>query len=300
MSGLGESSSKRKQKGTYARHGKFRVLPNITLAAIQVFVDEMFRVKVSTSSARKTKEKALAKINGDHLEQFNLATTYCKELMKAQPGSSTMYKQAVHNSRGCLTKAALKQPATKSKKQGKKKGKEIVEKAEDRAEKAEAESAEAVHTVETPETILQTAEEAKAVEKAQAEAAEKAQAEAVEKAQAEEAETNQTVDTPEMIIKTAEEAEVDLTVETAEEAEVVPTAEKVETRNQRAAKRGRGTAPRPSPEVSHQDMDNDVEILDIVQDPSVNPNVSQRESRRAKRALVKRKAEQFQKRCRKD
>ncbi|GAA0140479.1 hypothetical protein LIER_01817 [Lithospermum erythrorhizon] len=37
--------------------GKFRVFPEITLAAIQVFVDEMFYIKISPNCARRTKEK---------------------------------------------------------------------------------------------------------------------------------------------------------------------------------------------------------------------------------------------------
>ncbi|GAA0176503.1 hypothetical protein LIER_29482 [Lithospermum erythrorhizon] len=69
--------------------GKFGVLHEITLATIQVFIDEMFHIKISANCARRTKEKALKKINEDYLEQFNLtATTYCVELMKAQHGSS--------------------------------------------------------------------------------------------------------------------------------------------------------------------------------------------------------------------
>ncbi|GAA0169025.1 hypothetical protein LIER_23595 [Lithospermum erythrorhizon] len=51
----------------FAMEHKFRVLPHITLATIQVFVDEMFHIKISPNCARKTKEKALKKINGDHL-----------------------------------------------------------------------------------------------------------------------------------------------------------------------------------------------------------------------------------------
>ncbi|GAA0163444.1 hypothetical protein LIER_39600 [Lithospermum erythrorhizon] len=68
--------------------GKFIVLLEITLATTQVFVDEIFHIKISPNWTRRTKEKALKKINGDHLEQFNLVVTYCTKLMKAQPGSS--------------------------------------------------------------------------------------------------------------------------------------------------------------------------------------------------------------------
>ncbi|GAA0186086.1 hypothetical protein LIER_33374 [Lithospermum erythrorhizon] len=53
-----------------------------------VFIDEMFKIKISKYYARRTKEKALKKINGDDLEQFNLVHTYCKELMNTHPGSS--------------------------------------------------------------------------------------------------------------------------------------------------------------------------------------------------------------------
>ncbi|GAA0152104.1 hypothetical protein LIER_37424 [Lithospermum erythrorhizon] len=48
----------------------------------------MFKIKISKHCARRTKEKALKKINGDDLEQFNLVHTYCKELMNTHPGSS--------------------------------------------------------------------------------------------------------------------------------------------------------------------------------------------------------------------
>ncbi|GAA0165624.1 hypothetical protein LIER_43725 [Lithospermum erythrorhizon] len=70
-----------------ALEGKFRVIPEMSLAATQVFVDDRFHIKISKNYARNTKEKALRKINGDHLEQFNLAHTYSKELMKVQPRS---------------------------------------------------------------------------------------------------------------------------------------------------------------------------------------------------------------------
>ncbi|GAA0159746.1 hypothetical protein LIER_38921 [Lithospermum erythrorhizon] len=72
---------------TKALEGKFKVMPEMSLAATQVFIDDMFHIKVSKNYARNTKEKALKKVNRDHLEQFNLAHTYCQELMKAQPGS---------------------------------------------------------------------------------------------------------------------------------------------------------------------------------------------------------------------
>ncbi|GAA0168750.1 hypothetical protein LIER_23397 [Lithospermum erythrorhizon] len=48
--------------------GNFRVMPKMSLAATQVFIDDMFHIKVSKNCARNTKEKALKKINGDHLE----------------------------------------------------------------------------------------------------------------------------------------------------------------------------------------------------------------------------------------
>ncbi|GAA0151968.1 hypothetical protein LIER_43159 [Lithospermum erythrorhizon] len=70
-----------------ALEGKFRVMLEMSLAATLVFIDDMFHIKVSKNCARNTKEKALKKINGDHLKQFNLAHTYCQDLMKAQPGS---------------------------------------------------------------------------------------------------------------------------------------------------------------------------------------------------------------------
>ncbi|GAA0152953.1 hypothetical protein LIER_11307 [Lithospermum erythrorhizon] len=47
----------------------------------------MFHIKVRKNYTRNTKDKALKKINGDHLEQFDLAHTYSQEPMKAQPGS---------------------------------------------------------------------------------------------------------------------------------------------------------------------------------------------------------------------
>ncbi|GAA0139173.1 hypothetical protein LIER_00776 [Lithospermum erythrorhizon] len=40
-----------------AIEGKFRVLPEITLAIIQVFVDEMFHIKISPNRGKRTKEK---------------------------------------------------------------------------------------------------------------------------------------------------------------------------------------------------------------------------------------------------
>ncbi|GAA0186090.1 hypothetical protein LIER_33378 [Lithospermum erythrorhizon] len=46
----------------------------------------MFKIKISKHCARRTKEKALKKINGDDLEQFYLVHTYCKELMNTHPG----------------------------------------------------------------------------------------------------------------------------------------------------------------------------------------------------------------------
>ncbi|KAG9134402.1 hypothetical protein Leryth_023791, partial [Lithospermum erythrorhizon] len=75
-----ETCSKPRRKGSYARHGvefkfrkatgspfqqhflasmmgQFRVLPEITLAAIQVFVDEMFHIKISPNCGKRTKEK---------------------------------------------------------------------------------------------------------------------------------------------------------------------------------------------------------------------------------------------------
>ncbi|KAG9149769.1 hypothetical protein Leryth_021856, partial [Lithospermum erythrorhizon] len=48
----------------------------------------MFHIKIGNNCARKTREKAFKKINGDHVEQYKLADTYCKELVKAHPGSS--------------------------------------------------------------------------------------------------------------------------------------------------------------------------------------------------------------------
>ncbi|GAA0165983.1 hypothetical protein LIER_21248 [Lithospermum erythrorhizon] len=68
--------------------GKLKLLPELDLATIRVFVDQMFKIKLSRNSARNTKEKALKKINGDDIEQFNLCHTYCQELIKAHPGST--------------------------------------------------------------------------------------------------------------------------------------------------------------------------------------------------------------------
>ncbi|GAA0185450.1 hypothetical protein LIER_32738 [Lithospermum erythrorhizon] len=61
-----------------ALEGKSRVMPEMSLTATQLFIDDMFHVKVSNKCARNTKEKALKNINEDHLEQFNLVHTYCK------------------------------------------------------------------------------------------------------------------------------------------------------------------------------------------------------------------------------
>ncbi|GAA0167785.1 hypothetical protein LIER_40443 [Lithospermum erythrorhizon] len=52
------------------------------------------------------------------------------------------------------------------------------------------------------------------------------------------------------------------------------------------------------PEQSHNDA-SDVEILKVVQDTTIDPSVSQRETRRAKRGMVKHKAEQAKKKRRK-
>ncbi|GAA0139683.1 hypothetical protein LIER_42592 [Lithospermum erythrorhizon] len=45
-----------------------RLLPHSTQVAIMVFENEMFKIKISKHCARRTKEKALKKINGDDLE----------------------------------------------------------------------------------------------------------------------------------------------------------------------------------------------------------------------------------------
>ncbi|GAA0186465.1 hypothetical protein LIER_33753 [Lithospermum erythrorhizon] len=68
--------------------GKIRLLPDITQAALMVTVHELFKLTSGKNLGRRIKEKALKKINGDDVEQFNLTITYCKELMKTHPGST--------------------------------------------------------------------------------------------------------------------------------------------------------------------------------------------------------------------
>ncbi|GAA0171741.1 hypothetical protein LIER_25706 [Lithospermum erythrorhizon] len=80
-----------------ALEGKFRLLPELDLIPVQVFVDQMFKIKISRNSTRNTKEKALRKINGDDIEQFNLCHTYCQELIKAHPGSTFFVKSVEPN-----------------------------------------------------------------------------------------------------------------------------------------------------------------------------------------------------------
>ncbi|GAA0158418.1 hypothetical protein LIER_38644 [Lithospermum erythrorhizon] len=48
-----------------AMEGKFRMILEMDFAAVQVFVDQMFNVKISRNCARRTKESASKKINGD-------------------------------------------------------------------------------------------------------------------------------------------------------------------------------------------------------------------------------------------
>ncbi|GAA0158130.1 hypothetical protein LIER_15235 [Lithospermum erythrorhizon] len=68
--------------------GKIRLLLDITQAVLMVIVHKLFKLTIGKNCARRLKEKALKKINGDDVEQSNLAITYCKELMKTHPGST--------------------------------------------------------------------------------------------------------------------------------------------------------------------------------------------------------------------
>ena len=51
---------------------KIRLLPDITLKQIQVFVDELFHIKIGLFIARRTRLLAKQKIEGDHRDQFKM------------------------------------------------------------------------------------------------------------------------------------------------------------------------------------------------------------------------------------
>ncbi|KAG9154452.1 hypothetical protein Leryth_025513, partial [Lithospermum erythrorhizon] len=93
-----ETCSKLRRKGSYARHGvefKFRKATSYgksssndatdnVLSESDVFVDEIFHIKISPNWTRRTKEKALKKINGDHLNSFNSPPPITEVSSKAQ------------------------------------------------------------------------------------------------------------------------------------------------------------------------------------------------------------------------
>ncbi|GAA0173381.1 hypothetical protein LIER_27008 [Lithospermum erythrorhizon] len=49
----------------------------------------MFHIKIGNNCTRRIREKAFKKNNGDHVKQYKLVETYCKELVKSHPGSSS-------------------------------------------------------------------------------------------------------------------------------------------------------------------------------------------------------------------
>ncbi|GAA0159932.1 hypothetical protein LIER_38946 [Lithospermum erythrorhizon] len=64
------------------------LLPDISVSVLKIAVDKKFGIMITDNQARRTREKALKAIEGDHTEQYKLIWGYIEELKKRHPGST--------------------------------------------------------------------------------------------------------------------------------------------------------------------------------------------------------------------
>ncbi|GAA0149129.1 hypothetical protein LIER_08385 [Lithospermum erythrorhizon] len=69
----------------------------------------------------------------------------------------------------------------------------------------------------------------------------------------------------------------------------------LKTRDESSSKAVAFIPPRPATIVESENDDDDIQIIKVVKDPNVDPTLSQREARMAKRHLLKRAEEQNKK-----
>ncbi|GAA0139978.1 hypothetical protein LIER_01414 [Lithospermum erythrorhizon] len=66
----------------------FRLLTDISISVLKITVDKKFDIIITDNQARRTREKALKAIEGDHTEQYKVIWGYIEELKKRHPGST--------------------------------------------------------------------------------------------------------------------------------------------------------------------------------------------------------------------
>ncbi|GAA0153298.1 hypothetical protein LIER_43220 [Lithospermum erythrorhizon] len=68
----------------------FKVWPEMEIPTLQVCVHKKYEIKISPNTARRMKEMALKKIDGDHVKQFKQIWDYSHELKMSHPGSTVL------------------------------------------------------------------------------------------------------------------------------------------------------------------------------------------------------------------